>query len=107
MRKFILFLIFILSSTITGCEKNAYNNSEDSTNVNSSITQENKQDAPDGYTPSVGDFALYAPWENIVFYYNDFTYSSGLIPLGHIDSGIDIIGTMNQGFTMQIEKIEK
>lgn len=47
------------------------------------------KDAPAGYKPSVGDITLYAPWGNLAVFYKDFSYSSGLIVLGKIDSGID------------------
>ena len=47
--------------------------------------------APAGSTPSVGDIAYYAPWGNLAMFYKDFRYSSGLIKLGKIDSGIEAL----------------
>lgn len=44
--------------------------------------------APAGSTPTVGTIAYYAPWGNLAFYYKDFAYSRGLIPLGRIDAGL-------------------
>lgn len=44
--------------------------------------------APAGATPTVGTIAYYAPWGNLAFYYKDFAYSPGLIPLGRIDTGL-------------------
>lgn len=44
--------------------------------------------APPGATPTVGTIAYYAPWGNLAFYYRDFAYSPGLIPLGRIDTGL-------------------
>lgn len=44
--------------------------------------------APPGATPTVGTIAYYAPWGNLAFYYKDFAYSPGLIPLGRIDAGL-------------------
>lgn len=38
-----------------------------------------------GYDPSIGDIAYYAPWGNIVFYYREAGYASGLIHLGRIE----------------------
>ncbi len=35
-------------------------------------------DAPAGYTPSVGDITFYAPWGNFAIFYKGFSYSSGL-----------------------------
>lgn len=47
-----------------------------------------------GYDPNLGDFAYYAPWEGLVFYYKDFQYSSGLIKLGEIIEGLDNLTDM-------------
>ncbi|QDL39848.1 hypothetical protein EUB48_16475 [Rhodoferax sediminis] len=47
------------------------------------------QGAPSGSKPSVGDIAYYAPWGNLALFYRDFSYSSGLIKLGRLDSGIE------------------
>lgn len=47
------------------------------------------KDAPAGFDPSVGDITLYAPWGNIALFYKDFGYSSGLISIGKITSGIE------------------
>lgn len=46
--------------------------------------------APAGATPTVGTIAYYAPWGNLAFYYKDFAYSPGLIPLGRIDTGLAV-----------------
>lgn len=45
--------------------------------------------APSGSDPSVGDITYYAPWGNLAIFYRDFGYSSGLVILGKIDSGIE------------------
>jgi len=47
------------------------------------------ENAPSGSDPSVGDITYYAPWGNLVIFYRDFGYSSGLVILGKIDSGIE------------------
>lgn len=49
---------------------------------------------PDTFDPGVGDLCLYAPWGNLCIFYRDFRESTSLIPLGHIDSGMDVIGGM-------------
>ena len=46
------------------------------------------ESAPSGSDPSVGDITYYAPWGNLAKFYRDFGYSSGLVILGKIDSGI-------------------
>lgn len=45
--------------------------------------------APAGIEPRVGDITFYAPWGNLAIFYKDFRYSSGLVKLGQIDSGIE------------------
>jgi|SRR5687768_12469281 len=47
--------------------------------------------APAGADPSVGDLAYYAPWGNLAMYYKDFEYSPGLVLLGRIDSGVEVL----------------
>ena len=47
-----------------------------------------------GYDPNLGDFAYYAPWEGLVFYYKDFRYSSGVIKLGEVIEGLDSLTDM-------------
>ena len=49
------------------------------------------EDAPSGSDPSVGDIAYYAPWGNLAIFYRDFGYSSGLVILGKIDSGMEAL----------------
>jgi hypothetical protein len=59
--------------------------------------------APDGVDPDAGDIAYYAPWGNFAIYYRDFGYSSGLVKLGSIDSGVDELARMRSDFTVIIE----
>ena len=47
--------------------------------------------APSGSDPSVRDITYYAPWGNLAIFYKDFGYSSGLVILGKIDSGIEAL----------------
>ena len=47
--------------------------------------------APAGSDPAVGDITYYAPWGNLAVFYKDFRYSSGLIKLGKIDSGVEAL----------------
>ena len=48
-------------------------------------------DAPAGIDPSAGDVAYYAPWGNLAIFYRDFGYSTGLVQLGRIDSGVEML----------------
>lgn len=47
--------------------------------------------APPGFTPSEGDITFYAPWGNLAIFHKGFKYSSGLIKLGRIDSGLEAL----------------
>jgi hypothetical protein len=47
--------------------------------------------APPGCDPSVGDITYYAPWGNLALFYRDFGYSSRLIKLEIIDSGVEAL----------------
>lgn len=59
---------------------------------------------PNEFDPDVGDLCLYAPWGNLSIFYKDFRNSNGLISLGHIDSGMDVISGMNEVFSVLLEK---
>ena len=61
---------------------------------------------PNEFDPDVGDLCLYAPWGNLSIFYQDFQNSNGLISLGHIDSGMEMIGSMNEDFSAMLEKAE-
>ncbi|MFM5230549.1 cyclophilin-like fold protein [Aeromonas media] len=63
------------------------------------------QTAPEGIDPQVGDIAYYAPWGNLAIYYKDFGYSSGLIRLGRITSGLDALTAQPSG-TLTIEAVK-
>ena len=63
------------------------------------------QAAPEGIDPQVGDIAYYAPWGNLAIYYRDFGYSSGLIRLGRITSGLDALTAQPSG-TLTIEAVK-
>ena len=45
------------------------------------------QDAPEGFDPSVGTIAYYAPWGNLALFYEDFGYSKSLVNYGSVISG--------------------
>lgn len=47
--------------------------------------------APAGFKPSVGDVTFYEPWGNLAIFHKDFSYSSGLVKLGKIDSSIETL----------------
>lgn len=45
--------------------------------------------APAGYEPSAGDLCYYAPWGNLAIFHKGFAYSSGLVRLGRLESGLE------------------
>jgi hypothetical protein len=47
--------------------------------------------APAAYAPSAGDICLYAPWGNLAIFYRDGELSDGLVLLGRIDAGLDVM----------------
>ena len=65
------------------------------------------EDEPDGCEPEEGDFCLYAPWGNLSIFYKSFRYSNGLILLGHVDSGMEIITDMPENSLVTIEVVNK
>ncbi|MEV0089564.1 cyclophilin-like fold protein [Saccharopolyspora sp. NPDC050642] len=60
-------------------------------------------DAPAGTGARAGDLAYYAPWGNLAVFYRDSGYASGLVKLGHIDSGIEAVAEQRDDFTVTIE----
>ncbi|MDV5171598.1 cyclophilin-like fold protein [Photobacterium rosenbergii] len=63
-----------------------------------------KEGSPPGVSAKVGDISYYAPWGNLVVFYKDFGYSSGLIKLGEIDSGIERF-TANRSMKVTVERV--
>lgn len=61
--------------------------------------------APDGIDPTVGDITYYAPWGNLALFYRDFGYATGLVRLGRIDAGIDVLSKPGP-LTVSIERVE-
>lgn len=47
------------------------------------------QSTPSGITPHIGDITYYAPWGNIAIFYQNFSYSHGLIKMGEITHGLE------------------
>ena len=62
--------------------------------------------APSGITPKVGDVTYYAPWGNLAIFHKDFRHSNGLVKLGGLDSGIEIIRRPGP-FKVTIPKVEQ
>ncbi|MBT2766263.1 hypothetical protein J7J08_01260 [Stenotrophomonas sp. ISL-67] len=46
---------------------------------------------PAGITPVAGDITFYAPWGNLAIFHKPFGYSKGLVRLGHIEGGLQVL----------------
>jgi len=49
-----------------------------------------------GYTPKAGDVTYYAPWGNLAIFHKDFRHSPGLVPLGRLDSGGEVLARVGR-----------
>jgi hypothetical protein len=49
-----------------------------------------------------GDLTVYVPWGNLAFFYQDYTYSSSLYRLGHMEE-IDALANIEGGFSATLE----
>jgi len=47
--------------------------------------------APSGITPVAGDLTYYAPWGNLAIFHKGFRHSEGLVKLGRIRNGLEIL----------------
>jgi hypothetical protein len=47
--------------------------------------------APSGSRPVAGDISYYAPWGNLALFYRGAGHASGLVKLGQIDSGVEVL----------------
>ena len=64
-------------------------------------------DAPATYDPQVGDVTLYGPWGNLAIFYGDAGSSSGLVPMGHVKSGLELLSTLDGEFEVSVAVMEK
>lgn len=58
---------------------------------------------PAGDDPIPRDIGYYAPWGNLVFYYGDVGYFSGIVRIGQFDGNVDAIANQRGHFTARIE----
>lgn len=59
-----------------------------------------------GIDPDIADVTLYVPWNTLVFYYEDYGYNEDLIPMGHVESGMELLAKMGDAFTVSMERME-
>lgn len=58
-----------------------------------------------GYDPVTGEMVIYRPWANFTIFYGDFRYSPELVPLGKVESGLDVLSSKSEDFTGTLEHI--
>lgn len=63
-------------------------------------------DAPANYDPQVGDVTLYEPWGNLAIFYGDAGSSSGLVPMGQVISGLELLSGMDGEFEVSVVVME-
>ena len=61
---------------------------------------------PESCDPEEGDLCLYAPWGNLAIFYQDFGESDGLILLGHVESGMEILSEKDSDFSAVLRRAE-
>ncbi len=59
-----------------------------------------------GIDPDIADVTLYVPWNTLVFYYEDYGHNDDLIPIGRVESGMDLLAGMGDEFTVTMERME-
>ena len=65
-----------------------------------------QEGAPKGFEPKAGDVAVFGPWGNVSVFYKAFRYSEGLIPMGHITSGLDALAKKQGEFDVTLSVVE-
>lgn len=59
-----------------------------------------------GYAPIAGEMVIYRPWGNFTIFYGDFRHSDELVPLGKVESGLEILAGKEDDFTGTLERME-
>ena len=80
-----------------------YNNTEKISRLSEEIYKDN---SARGCEPEAGDVALYAPWGNLSIFYKEWSYSNDLIPMGHIESGLDSLMTIENEVEVTIDLLD-
>lgn len=63
-------------------------------------------DEEPGYDPVAGEMVIYRPWGNFTIFYGDFRHSDELVPLGKVESGLEILAGKEDDFTGTLEWME-
>ena len=57
----------------------------------------------DSCDPTVGDLCFYIPWGNLSVFYQDFRYSESLVPLGTVESGVELLEQLDTVSGIMVE----
>lgn len=63
-------------------------------------------DETPGYDPIAGEMVIYRPWGNFTIFYGDFRHSDELVPLGKVESGLEILAGKEDDFMGTLERME-
>lgn len=66
----------------------------------------NMNGMPEGDDPITGDLGYYAPWGNVVLYYDDVARYEGIARIGTIHGDLSIISGQTEDFTATLEAAE-
>lgn len=76
-----------------------YNNTEKVSYLDEKLDD---SDSDDSYNPKAGDLTSYIPWGTLSMFYEDFESSSGLIYLGSIISGSELLSEMEGSVKIEL-----
>lgn len=65
------------------------------------------EDVEPGYDPVTGEMVIYRPWGNFTIFYGDFRYSDELVPLGKVESGLEVVSGQTDDFIGTLEVLEE
>lgn len=63
-------------------------------------------DEEPGYDLVPGEMVIYRPWGNFTIFYGDFRHSDELVPLGKVESGLEILSGKTDDFVGTLELAE-
>lgn len=63
-------------------------------------------DVPANYDSQVDDVTLYEPRGNLAIFYGDTGSSSGLVPMGRVISGLELLSGMDGEFEVSVAVME-
>ena len=76
-----------------------YNNTEKVSYLDEKLDDSGSDDS---YNPNIGDLTSYIPWGTLSLFYKDFESSSGLISLGNVISGNELLSEMEGSVKIEL-----